>query len=73
MKKTKEQEALLSVYIKELQFANLLTKHLLSVLDELEVVADDKLVLKIIKNAKERHYLDKLINVKLIFNPTKGK
>lgn len=52
--------------ISELQFALLQIEYLLSVLNEIESISDT-LQKKIIDNAKERHYLDKLIHAKLLF------
>ena len=62
MKKTK----LLESAIKELQFSNLQTAYLLSVLNELESFTGT-LEKAVIKNAKERHEIDKLIHAKLLF------
>ncbi|MCK9370853.1 hypothetical protein M0R04_13165 [Candidatus Dojkabacteria bacterium] len=62
MKKTK----LLESAISELQFANLQTAYLKSVLDELESFTGT-LEKAVILNAKERHEIDKLIHAKLIF------
>ena len=62
MKKTK----LLESAISELQFANLQTAYLKSVLDELESFTGT-LEKAVIKNAKERHEIDKLIHARLIF------
>ncbi len=62
MKKTKFLESAIS----ELQFANLQTAYLKSVLDELETFAGT-LEKAVIKNAKERYEIDKLIHAKLIF------
>jgi hypothetical protein len=62
MKKKKYLESA----VKELQFANLQVQHLYSVLDEIELITGT-LEKAIIKNAKERHNIDKLIHAKLIF------
>ena len=51
---------------KELQFANLQVAHLLSVLDELEAFGGT-LEKAVIKNAKERHQIDRLIHARIIF------
>lgn len=60
------KQKLLDSATKELQFANLQIQYLVSVLDELETITGT-LEKAIIKNAKERHYIDKLIHAKLIF------
>lgn len=71
MKKIKEKpptkEEILASAIKELQFANLQIQYLLSVLNELEIIGDI-LTKEVIKNAKERHLLDKLIHNKKLFS-----
>ena len=58
--------------VKELQFEKLQNHFLTSVLDEVEELADKKvnhnLIKQVIKNAKERHNLDKIIHADLIFN-----
>lgn len=57
--------------ISELHFSNLQIAYLLSVLDELETFCGT-LELAVIKNAKERHQLDKLIHAKIMFKPITG-
>jgi hypothetical protein len=57
---------LLESAISELQFANLQTAYLKSVLDELESFTGT-LEKAVIRNAKERHEIDKLIHAKLLF------
>lgn len=52
--------------IKELQFANLQVQVLLGVLDELDTFTGT-LEKAVIKNAIERHELDKAIHAKLLF------
>jgi len=61
--KTKQ---LLESSVTELQFANLQVQFLCSILDELESFTGT-LEKAVIKNAKERHQLDKLIHAKLLF------
>ena len=57
---------LLKAGVKELRFAHLQRDYLLSVLCELETFTG-KLERKVIKNAIERHNLDKIIHSKIIF------
>lgn len=52
---------------KELQFANMQIEYLVSVLNELDTFCGT-LEKAVIKNALERHYLDKNIHAKLLFN-----
>lgn len=66
MKNKKIDTQILESSLKHQQFYQLQIQHLLSVLDELEQIGDN-LVVRIIKNAKERHELDKLIFTKKIF------
>ena len=63
-----EIEEMLASSIWELQFANLQRDYLLSVLQELEVMTNDKLSKSIIENAIERYNMDKLIHVRTIFD-----
>jgi len=65
MKKVTPQE-LLSSAVKELQFANMQVEYLLSVLNELDTFCGT-LEKAVIKNAKERHQIDKLIHAKILF------
>lgn len=72
--KTKEklnnQEVLFDSAMSLLTFANTQVDILLNVLEEIKVITDDKIVVGIIKNAKERYELDKMIhNRKLFPNP----
>jgi hypothetical protein len=62
----KQKKQYLDSAVKELQFANLQVQYLYSVLDEIESITGT-LEKAIIKNAKERHHIDKLIHAKLIF------
>jgi hypothetical protein len=57
--------------VSELHFTNMQVAYLLGVLDELETFCGE-LELAVIKNAKERHYLDKLIHAKIMFKPITG-
>ncbi len=56
MKKYKHD--MLGSAIRELQFSRLQTEHYASILGEIESLTNDKLILGLIKNAKERHVLD---------------
>jgi hypothetical protein len=57
--------------VSELHFTNMQVAYLLGVLDELETFCGT-LELAVIKNAKERHYLDKCIHAKIMFDPFKN-
>lgn len=48
---------MLNSAIKELQFSRLQTEHYASILEEIESLTNDKLIINLIKNAKERHVL----------------
>ncbi len=61
---------LLKAWIGELKFSNMQNEFLLNVLDEINAMTDDKLAKWVIKNAKERYNLDKLIHARQLFpNP----
>lgn len=51
----------------ELRFRLLQIEHLYNVLDEVETMTNDPLAKAVIKNAKERHQLDKLIHARKLF------
>lgn len=53
--------------IKELQFANLQIEYLLSIIDEIYVLSNDKLIKSIIRNWKKRYNLDKLCHIRTLF------
>ena len=57
--------------VSELHFANLQIAYLLGVLDELETFCG-VLELAVIKNAKKRHQLDKMIHANIMFKPITG-
>jgi len=57
-----KQQDLLNSSINELRFAMLQILHLKSTLQEIETMTDDTLVKGIVKNALERHEMDKLIH-----------
>jgi hypothetical protein len=56
----------------ELKFEKLQADYLMNILDEVLELnnkkVNPKLIKQVIENAKERHYLDKLIHADLIFN-----
>ena len=54
----KNKHDMLNSAIKELQFSRLQTEHYASILGKIESLTNDKLILGLIKNAKERHVLD---------------
>ena len=60
-------ESLFQVWVGELRFRLLQIEHLLSVLNEVEVMTNDPLEKWVIKNWKERHHLDKLIHSRKLF------
>lgn len=64
--KLTQNDLLLSSAVRELQFANMQVAYLKSVLDELDSFTGT-LEKAVIKNAKERHELDKLIHAKILF------
>jgi len=53
--------------IGELKFKNMKVEYLLSVIDEVEAMAEDELVSAVIENAKNRNNLDTLIHTRKIF------
>ena len=65
MKKTTPQE-LLTASVGELQFANLQIEYLLSVLHELDTFCGT-LEQAMIRNALERHSINKVIHAKILF------
>jgi SOS response regulatory protein OraA/RecX len=58
--------------VRELQFEKLQNHFLVSVLSEVEELAKKKvnhnLIKQVIENAKQRHFIDKMIHADLIFN-----
>lgn len=60
-------ESLLHAWVWELRFSNMQNEYLLSVLDEVEVMTDDPLTKSVVKNAKERYQLDRLIHARKLF------
>ena len=69
-KELKDSQDLYNDCLKKLVFEKLQNDFTLGVLNEIEVLADRNvspgLIAKVIKNAKERHYLDKLIHADLL-------
>ena len=59
---------LLNSSVNELRFAMLQILHLKTTLQEIEEMTDDTLVKGIVKNALERHEMDKLIHTRNLFN-----
>lgn len=53
--------------IGELHYEKTNVGYLYNVLDEIEAMTNDPLAKAVIKNAKERHNLDKIIHTRLIF------
>lgn len=66
-KEHKLQSEILKAWVWELCFSNMQNDYLWSVLDEVEVMTNDPLTKAVIKNAKERHHLDKLIHARKLF------
>lgn len=58
---------LTEIWISQLQFSNLQNEQLLSVLNEIEVMSDDKLAIGIIKNWIEKYNLDRLTHTRVVF------
>ena len=67
----KHYKDLYETAVNELHFEKMSVDYLIGVLEEVETVSKLKLnqalITKIVENAKERHYLDKLIHTDLIF------
>jgi hypothetical protein len=67
----KHYKEMSSAGISELHFEKLQNDYLLSVLSKVEELANKnvnpELIKQVIENAKQRHYLDKLIHADLIF------
>lgn len=66
--KVTSSEEMLEASVKELQFANLQVKYLLSVLYEVEEMTTDKLAWHVIGNRIQRHTLDKLIHARILIH-----
>lgn len=67
MKKKKENYYdLFESAMKHQQFYVMQVSHLTSVLDEIEVIGDE-LMKRLVKNAKERHEIDKMIFTRRLF------
>lgn len=64
----KHFESLFNTSVKELQFRLLQIDHLYNTLDEIEAMTNDNLAKGVVKNAKERHNLDKLIHARTLFD-----
>ena len=62
-----EISLLLDSAISELTFANMSISYLYSVLDEIETMTTDSITKGVVKNAKERHQMDKLIHARSKF------
>jgi hypothetical protein len=62
--KKKEVEAMLESAISELHFEKLQEESLLCVLNEIEILATDPIIKKIVELGKERYNLDKIIHSK---------
>lgn len=60
-------ESLFNTGVWELKFRLLQIDHLYNALDEVETMTNDPLAKWVIKNAKERHQLDKLIHSRKLF------
>lgn len=69
----KHYKELLEAGIEELRFANMQNQHLLSIIEEIESLVDDKLILSAIKNGKERWQIDRLIHVRRLFGKNMSK
>ena len=67
-KEIKDNEELLEIAINEHTFANLQLGFWISIIEEIEVLTDDKLLRMIINNARERNAIDKVIHCKKVFN-----
>ena len=65
--RVKHYKELLEVGISELKFSNMLNDSLLGTLSEIETFTSDKLAKEVIKNAKERYNLDKIVHARVIF------
>ena len=67
-KKLELSESMVASAVWEIQFANLQKEHLLSTLQELEVMTSDKLSKWVISNAIDRYNLDLMIHTRKLFD-----
>ena len=65
--RAKHYKELLEVGVSGLKFSNMLNDSLLGTLSEIETFTSDKLAKEVIKNAKERYNLDKIIHARVLF------
>ncbi len=59
-------QSLFKVALREHEFGLLQVKALITALEEIEVVADEKLIKELVELAKHRHNLDKIIHSKTL-------